>query len=600
MSDTTALCESVSSELKMVKQFLQIEILKRQWENDDFNLNESATKMLKIMLTLTALKTDNAQSISTSLIYVKAVRDSVWRKMWKDVIEAELTALAANDIWEEIVSLKNVNIITSKWVFKSKMHINGFLDKLKARVMAREFSQMHSINYEDIFVSTVKFNTLHMLLVLIALENLKCHQVNVNNAFTESFLKKIIYMTSSSDVDVTSDCALHILCSLYGLKQTTRDWHKWCVTELVKMEFHQSDANPCLLLHSQKYIMLLLYVDDIVIVSAAISAVTWFKQSLAAAFKVKNLRKMQKILDIWIICNCKRQTLCMNQTHYVKKMLQDFHMETDKHKCTEISLNRYDALCSADFNDQRIDQRQYQQTIESLMYTAIHTHPDIFFVLDWLSQYLSDSVKHHEQALKKLLQYIWSTVNLEIMYGSSESQNLVEYSDSDYASDKLNWKSILGHVYMLERESVSWASQKQKSVTTSIIKTEYMIMSMCTKTEVWLIQILRNMRLDKYLDSNSYHASIQENETHKQSSSLQLKRDNQAVLTLIKDVHVHERSKHIDITYHHIQNPHQRNQIEVNFVSSQNMIADDLIKSLSRQNFKNFVNQLRLESSGSQ
>ena len=103
------------------------------------------------------------------------------------------------------------------------MHINDSLDKLKARVVAREFSQMHSINYEDIFASTVKFDTLHMFLVLVALEDLKCHQVNVNNAFTESFLKKTIYMASSSDVDVTSDCALHILCSLYGLKQTTRN-----------------------------------------------------------------------------------------------------------------------------------------------------------------------------------------------------------------------------------------------------------------------------------------------------------------------------------------------------------------------------------------
>ena len=76
------------------------------------------------------------------------------------------------------------------------------------------------------------------------------------------------------------------------------------------------------------------------------------------------------------------------------------------------------------------------------------------------------------------------------------------------------------------------------------------------------------MRLDKYLDSNSYCASIQEDETHKQSSSLQLKRDNQAVLTLIKNAHVHERSKHIDIIYHHIWDLHQRNQIKVNFVSS--------------------------------
>ena len=72
------------------------------------------------------------------------------------------------------------------------------------------------------------------------------------------------------------------------------------------------------------------------------------------------------------------------------------------------------------------------------MYAVIHTHPDISFALDWLSQYLNDSVKHHEHALKKLLQYICSTTDLRIMYRPSGSQNLIEYSDSDYTSDKQN------------------------------------------------------------------------------------------------------------------------------------------------------------------
>ena len=96
-------------------------------------------------------------------------------------------------------------------MFKSKLHINDSLDKLKARVVARGFSQMHSIDYEDIFAPTVKFDTLCIFLTLVALENLKCHQVDVNNAFTEFFLKKTIYMTPPPGVEVTSDCALHIM-----------------------------------------------------------------------------------------------------------------------------------------------------------------------------------------------------------------------------------------------------------------------------------------------------------------------------------------------------------------------------------------------------
>ena len=85
---------------------------------------------------------------------------------------------------------------------------------------------MHNIDYENIFASTVKFDTLHIFLTLVALKNLKCHQMNVNNVFIKFFLKKIIYITSFSDVEVASDCALHIMWSLYELKQVMRDWHE--------------------------------------------------------------------------------------------------------------------------------------------------------------------------------------------------------------------------------------------------------------------------------------------------------------------------------------------------------------------------------------
>ncbi len=88
------------------------------------------------------------------------------------------------------------------------------------------------------------------------------------------------------------------------------------------------------------------------------------------------------------------------------------------------------------------------------MYAAIHTQLNIIFVLNWLSQYLSDSVKHHKYILKKLLQYIRSIINLSIMYSFSESQAMLEYSDSNYALNKQNQKSILKCVYMLEDESV--------------------------------------------------------------------------------------------------------------------------------------------------
>ncbi len=223
------------------------------------------------------------------------------------------------------------------------------------------------------------------------------------------------------------------------------------------------------------------------------------------------------------------------------------------------------------------------------MYAAIHTCLNIAFAFNRLSQYLSNSAKHHEHALKKLMWYVHFIIDLDIMYEVSESMKLVEYSDSDYVSDRLDHKSILVYIYMLDEESVFWMSWKQKFVVTSIIKTKYMILSICIKKDLWISQVLKNMNLTKYLSISHSHVDILEKITHQSVSLIQLKKDNQASLMLIKNAHIHERSKHIDIAYHHIQDLHKKNQISMNFIFSQDMIADELIKSLSQQNFKRFI-----------
>lgn len=132
---------------------------------------------------------------------------------------------------------------------------------------------MYNVNYENTFALTVKFNTLWVFLVLVTLKNLKCYQINVNNIFIKSFLKKIIYITALLSVKVALNCILCILCSLYSLKQVIKDWHECCVSELIKQDFHQSNADLCLLIHTDKNIILLLYTNDIMIASSVLLSV---------------------------------------------------------------------------------------------------------------------------------------------------------------------------------------------------------------------------------------------------------------------------------------------------------------------------------------
>jgi len=108
-------------------------------------VNKFLIKILRIILILTAFSADKEDSvirsdILISVIYAEAVRDSIWEEMWKNVIYTELTVLTVNEIWKETVSLRKVNIVISKWVFKLKLNINKFLNKLKTRLVARGFS----------------------------------------------------------------------------------------------------------------------------------------------------------------------------------------------------------------------------------------------------------------------------------------------------------------------------------------------------------------------------------------------------------------------------------------------------------------------------
>ena len=218
----------------------------------------------------------------------------------------------------------------------------------------------------------------------------------------------------------------------------------------------------------------------------------------------------------------------------------------------------------------------------------------------YINQYLNDLAKHHESILKTLLRYVRFIIDFDIIYERFESNensslNLKAFSNSNYVANKLNRKSILEYVYMFVEESIAWMSRKQKSIVTFIIEIEYMTLFTCAKKDLWIAQLLRNLDLEKYLEIELAQVIIVENVKHKTHSFTQLFDDNQAINFLVKNAHISERFKHIDVTYHHVKNLYNKNLIRLNYILTKNMIVDDFTKSLLRDKFKGFVKQLRLK-----
>ena len=98
----------------------------------------------------------------------------------------------------------------------------------------------------------------------------------------------------------------------------------------------------------------------------------------------------------------------------------------------------------------------------------------------------------HLLAVKRIVRYLIHTPNFGIWYPKGSSFDLVGYSDSDYAGDKVDRKSTSGTCQFLGRSLVSWTSKKQNSVSLSPAEVEYIAAGSCCAQLLWISQTLKD------------------------------------------------------------------------------------------------------------
>ena len=119
---------------------------------------------------------------------------------------------------------KGARLIGCKWIFKKKYHPDGSIDKYKARLVAKCFTNKPNIGYFDTFALATRISSIRVLLALAATHKLVIHQIDVKIAFLNDELEKEIYMTQPEGCVILGEenqmCKL--LKSLYGLKQAPK------------------------------------------------------------------------------------------------------------------------------------------------------------------------------------------------------------------------------------------------------------------------------------------------------------------------------------------------------------------------------------------
>jgi len=344
--------------------------------------------------------------------------------------------------------------------------------------------------------------------------------------------------------------------------------------------FKRSEFDHCLYFqqHDNNCVFLLLYVDDMLLIGPNLEMINGIKITLDKEFDMKDLGNARKILGMEIERNRSNSCLFLHQSSYIMKILKKFGM----HDCKPVSLPLASHfILSKEQSPANEEEKEYMNKIPysnvigSIMYLMVCTRPDLAHAVSTLSRFMSNPGPKHWEALKWLLRYLKGSSDIGLVYKhKTEGVKLKGFTDSDYAGDRDNRKSMSSYVFTLCDACISWKSQLQHIVALSTTESEYIAATEAIKEALWFKGLLKEL-------------SVLSNDVIVYS-------DSQSAIHLCKNPVFHERTKHIDVRLHFIRDIVSQDIVKLEKVLSEYNPSDMGTKVLTLAKFRSCLTLLNV------
>ena len=126
----------------------------------------------------------------TCIIIPRNVDEALRSKECKKAMDEEMKALQRNETWDLVPLPQGKKVISCHWVYTPKFNAHGTLERFKAKLVAKGYTQSYGIYYFETFAPVAKFNTVRILIVLVAKYGLDILQFDVNNTFLHGELEE--------------------------------------------------------------------------------------------------------------------------------------------------------------------------------------------------------------------------------------------------------------------------------------------------------------------------------------------------------------------------------------------------------------------------
>lgn len=492
---------------------------------------------------------------------------------WIEAMKEELRMIEKNDTWELVDRPQHRKVIGVKWVYRTKLNADGSVNKYKARLVVKGYSQVFGVDFSETFAPVARLDTIRMLLALTAQKGWKTYQLDVKSAFLNGYLQEEIYVEQPEGFQVKGqEEKVYLLKkALYGLKQAPRAWYSRIDEHLQSLGFVKSPSEATLYVKGTdaNLIVVSVYVDDLLVTGSNEKLVKEFKAEMLKVFEMTDLGLMSYFLGMEVKQD--HDGVFISQKKYAKEILNKFHM--DDCKRTSTPMNQKEKF-SKDDGTEKVDESQYRSLIGCLMYLTA-TRPDIMFSVSLLSRFMHCASEVHFQAAKRIVRYIKGTTNYGIKYSYCQNFKLHGYSDSDWAGSIDDMRSTTGFCFNFGSGIFSWSSKKQDVIAQSTAEAEYVAANATVNQAIWIRKILADLHM-------------------KQNEPTQIHVDNQAAIAISNDSVFHGKTKHFKIKLYHLREEQKDGEVKLLYCKTEDQIADVLTKALPKARFETLRGKIGL------
>ena len=215
-----------------------------------------------------------------------------------------MQCMSDNDVWELVDLSKGYKPIGCKWVFKTKRDNKANVERYKAQLVAKGYTQQDDINFIETFSQVSTKDSFRLIMALVAHFDLELHRMDVKTTFLNGDLSEEVYMLQPEDFKANGkeNMVCKLKRSIYGLKQASRQWYLKFEKIVTSFGFIENNFDQCVYMKvsGSKFIFMILLVDDILLVSSDVNLLNDTKLLLSTNFDMKDLGEASFVLRIEI------------------------------------------------------------------------------------------------------------------------------------------------------------------------------------------------------------------------------------------------------------------------------------------------------------